>query len=77
MMDAQAEWTSRVEQSLDYVWNQRRHEVWDSPGELTWTLNLLDRVEDDTRKLYWRMLRETKSASTSASAYDTRGREEF
>ena len=58
MTDTQAEWTSKVEQSLDYVWNQRRHEV---EGELTWTLNLLDRVEDDTRRLYERMLRETKS----------------
>ena len=39
-------------------WHERRHEV---DGELTWTLNLLDRVEDDTRRLYERMLRETKS----------------
>ncbi len=52
-----------IEQLDDDLWVDRRRAV---EEELTWTLNLLDRVEDDTRRLYARMLRET------SSSYDTR-----
>ena len=56
------------EQAADRRFDQRRREV---EAEIDFTLNVLDRVEDDTRRLYARMLRETRSA------YDTRNREEF
>jgi uncharacterized membrane-anchored protein YhcB (DUF1043 family) len=55
---AASEEVAMKEQAADKQFDERRHEV---DGELTFTLNLLDRVEDDTRRLYWRMLKETQA----------------
>ncbi len=51
------------EQWDDDLWVDRQRAV---EAELTWTLNLLDRVEDDTRRIGADVMRQARSA------YDTR-----